>query len=128
MMKRIIVLLTLIVMCTTTWAQQADNAAFFAGKWNVTVTATPMGDVTLLMNLEMKEGKLTGNISDPATGNEVAEIYSIEVRENSITVSFNAEGYDVFLSLDKKDENNLTGNMMDMFDATGERVLEKAEK
>ena len=96
MMKRIIVLLTLIVMCTTTWAQQADNAAFFAGKWNVTVTATPMGDVTLLMNLEMKEGKLTGNISDPATGNEVAEIYSIEVRENSITVSFNAEGYDVF--------------------------------
>jgi len=128
MMKRIIVLLTLIVMCTTTWTQQADNAAFFAGKWNVTVTATPMGDVTLLMNLEMKEGKLTGNISDPATGNEVAEIYSIEVRENSITVSFNAEGYDVFLSLDKKDENNLTGNMMDMFDATGERVVEKAEK
>lgn len=128
MMKRIIVLLTLIVMCTTTWTQQADNAAFFAGKWNVTVTATPMGDVTLLMNLKMKEGKLTGNISDPATGNEVAEIYSIEVRENSITVSFNAEGYDVFLSLDKKDENNLTGNMMDMFDATGERVVEKAEK
>jgi hypothetical protein len=115
-------------MCTTIWAQQADNAAFFAGKWNVTVTATPMGDVTLLMNLKMKEGKLTGNISDPATGNEVAEIYSIEVRENSITVSFNAEGYDVFLSLDKKDENNLTGNMMDMFDATGERVVEKAEK
>jgi hypothetical protein len=30
----------------------------------------------------------------------------------------------VYLMLEKKDDNKVAGTMMDMFDATGERVIE----
>jgi hypothetical protein len=38
------------------------------------------------------------------------------------TVYFNTQGYDVNLELNKKDDDHVTGSLMGMFDADGDRV------
>lgn len=42
--------------------------------------------------------------------------------DTTATVYFTAQGYDVYLRLDKKGDDHITGSMMDMFDAEGDRV------
>lgn len=99
------------------------HADFFAGKWNVTVIGTPNGDAKMIVNLERKDGKLTGGVinSDSA---EPIKFSNMEEKENSVTVYFSASGYDVYMVLEKKDDNHVKGSMMDMFDVSGERVIE----
>jgi hypothetical protein len=59
---------------------------------------------------------------------ETIKFTNVEEKENSVTVYFNASGYDVYMTLEKKDDNHVTGSMMDMFDVSGERVTEEAAK
>lgn len=104
-------------------AQTKTGADYFVGKWNVVVVGTPNGDAKMLVTLEQVDGKLTGNLSNPDQGESV-KFSNVEVKENSVTVYFTSSGYDVYLMLEKKDDNKVAGTMMDMFDATGERVVE----
>lgn len=97
-------------------------ADFFVGKWSVMVTGTPNGDAKMLVNLERKDGKLTGGITNPDAA-EPTKFSNVEEKENSVTVYFSASGYDVYLTLEKKGDNKVEGSMMDMFDAKGERVV-----
>lgn len=96
-------------------------ADFFAGKWSVLVSGTPNGDAKMLVNLERKDGKLTGGVINPDAA-EPTKFSNVEEKENSVTVYFSASGYDVYLTLEKKGDNKVEGSMMDMFDAKGERV------
>jgi hypothetical protein len=50
----------------------------------------------------------------------------VEVNGDKATVYFNIQGYDVNLEMNKKDDDRITGSMMGMFDAEGDRV--KASK
>lgn len=104
-------------------AQAKTGADYFVGKWNVLVVGTPNGDAKMLVTLEQKDGKLTGTLSNPGQGEPVV-FSNIEVKETSVTVYFTSGGYDVYLTLEKKDDNKVEGTMMDMFDATGDRVIE----
>ena len=71
--------------------------------------------------LEKKDSTLTGVVQD-STGKEMSKLDKVEVNGNSATVYFNAEGYDVNVVMNKKDEDHVTGSLMGMFDAEGERV------
>ena len=102
---------------------QTKNVDYFNGKWNVVVEGTPGGDAKMIVSLERKEGKLQGAILDTLQ-QEVSKITSIEETEKSVTLYFNSQGYDVNLFMEKKDEDHVTGNMMSMFDAKGERIKE----
>jgi hypothetical protein len=104
-------------------AQAKTGADYFVGKWNVLVVGTPNGDAKMLVTLEQKDGKLTGNLSNPDQG-EPVKFSNVEVKETSVTVYFTSSGYDVYLMLEKKDDNKVEGTMMDMFDAKGDRVIE----
>jgi hypothetical protein len=98
-------------------------ADYFVGKWNITITGLPQGDAKSVVIFERKDGKLTGYSLDEKTGKSLA--YSkVEEKGTTVTGYFSASGYDCYLFLEKKDDNNVTGSMMDMFDATGIRVLE----
>ena len=97
---------------------------YFVGKWNVTVMGTPNGDRIMDFVFTRKEGKLTGAVQD-TTGNETAKITTIEESEKSITAAFTAEGYDVTVTFEPVDDNNLKGSLMGMFDAKGVRVKEE---
>lgn len=108
-------------------AQTQPVNDYYVGKWNVVVEGTPQGDGKMIVVLERKDGKLGGTISSNGA-TEPTKITKVEEKEKSITLYFNTTGYDVNLTLEKKDDDHVTGNMMDMFDAKGERVKENNPK
>jgi hypothetical protein len=121
--------LFLMMLSLTASAQsKADSSAkpdYFVGKWDVLVEGTPQGDGKMLVTLERKDGKLTGTIVSKDGSTPANKIERVEEKEKSVTVYFTASGYNVYLFLEKKDEDHVTGSMMDMFDAKGDRVKEK---
>jgi len=104
-------------------AQTQAGADNFIGKWNVLVKGLPNGDTKMIVNLQKGDTTLTGSIQD-STGNEISKFSKVDVSDTSATVYFTAQGYDVYLRLDKKGDDHVTGSMMDMFDAEGDRVKE----
>ncbi len=56
------------------------------------------------------------------TGKEIAKIDRVELADKTATVYFTANNYDVSLEMNKKDEDHITGSLMGMFDAEGDRV------
>ena len=124
-MKKIIVLtaalITIVLISPGVDAQPPPD--YFTGQWKVKIYNTPEGDAEMIVTLERKEDKLAGNIGTEGQ-EETIEISSIVEKETSITIYFFAAGYDVYMNLDKKDDNNLEGALMDMFTVTGERIEE----
>jgi hypothetical protein len=52
----------------------------------------------------------------------MAKISKVELTQNEGTFYFTTQGYDVYLTLTKKDDDHVTGSMMGMFDAEGDRI------
>ncbi|SEI37694.1 hypothetical protein SAMN04487995_0167 [Dyadobacter koreensis] len=103
-------------------SQTAVPADFFVGKWEVTIIGTPNGDSKMIIDLVRTDGKLSGQMSNPAE--PTAEKTPVTVDENAdlLDLAFNAQGYDVTINLKKVDEDNLKGSLMGMFDTTAKRV------
>ena len=108
-------------------AQTPSPSDYFVDKWIVQVKGTPQGDGKMTVMLQRKDGKLAGTIISK-TGTEPTKITKVDEKDKSVTVYFNTSCYDVNLTMEKKDDDHVTGNVMDMFDATGERVKEEASK
>ena len=102
-------------------AQTKTGADYFAGKWSVLVKGTPNGDRKMNFLLEKKDATLTGSLQD-STGKEITKLTSVDLSDKTATLYFTTNGYDVNLELNKKDEDHVTGSMMGMFDAEGERI------
>lgn len=101
-----------------------DKTDYFIGKWNIFVAGTPNGDVKFILSLERKDGLLTGTVNDVVTNAEISKVTKVEEKDQTITAYFFAEGHDLSLYLDKKDDTHVVGNLLNMFDATGERITE----
>jgi cytochrome c len=95
--------------------------AYFMGKWNATAKGTPNGDVTIPVKFESKEGKLVGTFVDPESKQETA-MSSVVIEGAALKMSFSVMGYDITITITKKDENTATGSLMDMFDVEAVRV------
>lgn len=102
-------------------AQSKLGADYFKGKWSVLLKGTPGGDAKMVFVLENRNDSIAGVVQD-TTGAEVAKITSVELKDTEITLYFTTQGYDVNLLLARKDEDHVTGSLMSMFDAEGERV------
>ena len=113
--------LFLLLLSSNVQAQSKTGADYFTGKWNVLVKSTPNGDAKMFVLLDKKDTTLTGAIQD-STGAEMSKFSKVELKENQVTVYFTTQGYDVYLVMTKKDDDHVTGSMMDMFDSEGERV------
>ena len=100
---------------------QTANADYFAGKWSVLVKGLPNGDAKMFFVLEKKDTSMTGVVQD-STGTQISKIDKVELNGNTATVYFSAQGYDVNMAMTKKDDDHVTGSLMGMFDAEGERV------
>ena len=123
-MKKLSLLLTglfFLLLSLNLNAQNKTGADYFAGKWNVLIKGTPNGDAKIFIVLEKGDSTMTGVVQD-TTGNEISKISKVELTDTSITVYFTAQGYDVNLLMDKKNEDHVTGSMMGMFDAEGDRI------
>ncbi len=123
-MKRLTQLLTVLsIVCfsVTAQAQAKTGADFFEGKWNVLLKGIPGGDSKIFIVLDRADTTLAGIVQD-STGTQISKIDKVELTENSVTVYFSAQGYDVNLVMNKKDDDHVTGTLMNMFEAEGERV------
>jgi len=100
----------------------ATGEAYFIGKWDILAKGLPQGDTRMVVNIEKKEGKLTGNLSDPANPDGLMEFTSITIKDTFCTAVFVAQGMDIPLNIIKKDERNITGDIMGMFNIEGSRA------
>lgn len=104
---------------------QTAPTDFYAGKWAIMFIGTPNGDSKLETELTRKDGKLTGQLSDPSGQMpDALPITNIEEKDNKIILYFTAQGMDINVWLEKVDDDNLKGSLMDMFDATAKRIKE----
>lgn len=122
-MKRIYAILIGLVALTAsvTFAHSTHSPEYFEGKWAVTVFDTPQGTATIPMRFETKDGKTMGYFMEDASGIE-KEMSSVSISGEVLTANFNIQGYDVYVSLKKVDEEMATGSLMDMFTAEAKRV------
>src|SRR4051812_46738866 len=104
----LLAVLLFLVMSFTSGAQAKTGADYFVGKWNVWVKGTPNGDSKMVFVLEKKDTTLTGSVQD-TTGTEIAKIDKVDLSGDKATVYFNANGYDVNLEMNKKDDDHVTG-------------------
>jgi hypothetical protein len=112
-----------ILASVTVKAQEKTD--FFVGKWATHTIGTPGGDSNSVVIFKRNaDGKLGGALLSGANAANENTFSRVDEKEKSITAYFKANGYDVYIYLEKTDENNLTGSMMDMFDMTAKRVVE----
>ena len=105
----------------STNAQSKTGADSFAGKWKVFVKGTPYGDLKRIYVLEKSGTALTGIVQD-STGKEITKCSKVEVKDNEVTLYYQAMGNDVSITLIKQDDDHVTGSVLGMFDAKGERI------
>lgn len=120
-LRLIITGLLFLLLATGIHAQSKTGADFFAGKWKVLVTGTPYGDLKRIYVLEKNENTLTGIVQD-STGKEITKCSKVEVKDNEVTLYYQAMGNDVNITLIRKDDDHVTGSVLGMFDAKGERI------
>lgn len=126
MKKTIFLMLAFVVGIAVQGFSQTDKPAtdFFAGKWEILVEGTPNGDAKFATELVRKDGKLKGELKVAAGDAKETIPATVEEAEGKITIFFSTQGYDVNIELNKVDDNNLKGTLMNMFDAKAKRVKE----
>ena len=115
------ILLLFLLLTVGVNAQSKTGADFFAGKWKVLVTGTPYGDLKRIYVLDKKDNILTGIVQD-STGKEITKCSKVDVKDNEVTLYYQAMGNDVSITLIKKDDDHVTGSVLGQFDAKGERI------
>lgn len=104
-------------------ATAAATADFYVSKWEVTILGTPNGDAKMIATISRKDGKLVGEMTNPAEPATPANpLTSVEETNGQMTIFFSAQGYDLSIPFEKVDNDNLKGKLMDMFDCTAKRV------
>ena len=125
-MKQIRFILAAMLLFVAFAANAQENkevGSFFVGTWDITVKGTPNGDSNMKVVFKRNaEGKITGATCDDQ-GKETP-FTRLEVKNDKITAYWVAQGYDVYLYLEKVADNKVEGSMMDMFDAVGTKVKE----
>ena len=107
------------LMASNVVAQQSGD--FFPGKWDMLLLGTPDGDMKLTMSFERNDGKLEATIQIQ-NSESVSTVKNIVEKENSITFFISMSGYEVDFLLEKVDDDNIKGDVADMFDIKGQRI------
>ncbi|HLK29208.1 MAG TPA: hypothetical protein VKT28_11575 [Puia sp.] len=119
--KLILAGLLLLLLSANVNAQGKKGADYFAGKWNMLVKGTPDGDAKMVFVLDKKDTTLIGIVQD-STGKEISKITNMELKDSVLTVYFSAQGYDINVVMNRKDDDHVVGSLMGMFDTEGERI------
>lgn len=121
-MKKIVffcMLCMLMAASTFTAQAQEESKDYFVGKWLVKIQDLPVDIEEMTVDIARVDGKLKVNLS--ADGQQI-EVQQVNEKETSITFYFNGNGFDVDMTLVKKSQNEVTGDMLSQFDLTGKRI------
>lgn len=103
---------------------QGESKDYFIGQWLVKIQDLPVDIEEMTVDVARVDGKLKVNLS--ADGQQI-EVEQVNEKENSITFYFNGNGFDVDMTLVKKNQNEVTGDMLSQFDLTGKRITKAAK-
>ena len=126
-MKKIVffcMLCMLMAASTFTAHAQEESKDYFVGKWLVKIQDLPVDIEEMMVDVARVDGKLKVNLS--ADGQQI-EVQQVNEKETSITFYFNGNGFDVDMTLVKKSQNEVTGDMLSQFDLTGKRVTKSPQ-
>ena len=126
-MKKIVffcMMCMLMVASTFTSHAQEESKDYFVGKWLVKIQDLPVDIEEMTVDIARVDGKLKVNLS--ADGQQI-EVQQVNEKETSITFYFNGNGFDVDMTLVKKSQNEVTGDMLSQFDLTGKRVTKSPQ-
>ena len=126
-MKKIVffcMLCMLMAASTFTSHAQEESKDYFVGKWLVKIQDLPVDIEEMTVDVARVDGKLKVNLS--ADGQQI-EVQQVNEKETSITFYFNGNGFDVDMTLVKKSQNEVTGDMLNQFDLTGKRITKAAK-
>ena len=98
------------------------TADFFVGQWTTTFIGTPQGDAELLLDLIRSNGKLSGSITPKIVDAKAVTLDKIEETPEKLTIYFKMSGFDINVTLEKEDNDNLKGSLMGMFKTKAVRV------
>jgi len=103
-------------------SQTKAGFEYFRGKWNV-VASSPYGDVIkMVVGFEKNDENVISTIRD-SDGKEMYKVESTTVGEKQAIVKFIGSQGEVSMVLNRKDDNAVTGDIMDgMVPVSGERV------
>jgi hypothetical protein len=105
-------------------AKKPKMEEYFLGKWKTIIYGLPQGDVEMVITFEKEDGKIGGHIYTSENPSEKIAFADVEVEDNSITAYYVAQGYDVFIVLEKKDSEKAVGRMMDLYDMEATKIKE----
>ena len=114
--------LILLLLSFQIQAQTKKGVDYFEGKWKVSIPGTPIGDLKRLIILEKKDSGLAGVVKDDVTGKEIAKISKVEVKDNEVTIYYRANDIDAVLVMIRKDDDHITGNILEAYPLEGTRV------
>ena len=97
-------------------------AEFYVGKWEITIFGTPNGDSKMTATITRKDGKLEGDLTSPEDSNVKMPIAKIEEEGGKMTIYFSAGGYDLDIPFEKVDDDNIKGQLMNMFETKAKRI------
>jgi hypothetical protein len=120
-MKKLSILVFFFAALLFSSSSMAQSTDYFVGEWNVQIKDTPMGTISVLLTLERVDGKLVGKFVDAASSTETI-MNDITEGENSLTLNFTSEYGDLYFTLQREDEENVSGSLMDSFAVSGTRV------
>ena len=126
-MKKIVffcMMCMLMAASTFTTHAQEESKDYFVGKWLVKIQDLPVDIEEMMVDVARVDGKLKVNLS--ADGQQI-EVQQVNEKETSITFYFNGNGFDVDMTLVKKSQNEVTGDMLSQFDLTGKRVTKSPQ-
>ena len=126
-MKKIVffcMMCMLMATSTVTSHAQEESKDYFVGKWLVKIQDLPVDIEEMTVDVTRVDGKLKVNLS--ADGQQI-EVQQVTEKETSITFYFNGNGFDVDMTLVKKSQNEVTGDMLSQFDLTGKRVTKSPQ-
>ena len=126
-MKKIVffcMMCMLMAASTFTAHAQEESKDYFVGKWLVKIQDLPVDIEEMMVDVARVDGKLKVNLS--ADGQQI-EVQQVNEQETSITFYFNGNGFDVDMTLVKKSQNEVTGDMLSQFDLTGKRVTKSPQ-
>lgn len=124
-MKKVTIVLSMIIVAlminnSSLKAQEKNTGEkYFIGKFNLMVYGLPDGDTKMVLNIAKKEDKLTGTLSAPEQADPPMELSNIAIADSTLNATFYASGMDITLFFKIKDDKNITGNMLNMFDIKG---------
>jgi hypothetical protein len=122
-MKKIILLIfasfLLINSCAIFKSTKIDP---LLGKFNITLFDTPMGDISLILEVNKTDGVYSALINGEGQLDGVFEVDAITVLENNLSIDAAAGGMEFTLEM-QINEDEITGSVMDL-DIKGERIVE----